>query len=229
MAVQLGQLVARQDPWSRSLAPGPAVTGCLWQSSKAEIGRDQLVRDSQLCLQPPRWMSFQSPRQTSRLGLGTGVAMCVALCCLSFSFHIFNGFLNKRLSLYKKHCSAHLGRRPSSAGTSGAMAVSVGGASLLEEQQASWPHCCREPGTGLCATRSRVQRTPSEHSWPMNPGWLPLEVSCHTTESRISEPRRTRGRGHTGDTSTKLSWMLSGLFSDSVKTWVPGELSDRAW
>lgn len=57
----------------------------------------------------------------------------------------------------------------------------------------------------------------------------PLQVGCHTTESRISEPRRTRGRGHTGDTSTKLSWMLSGLFSDSVKACGPGELSDRAW
>lgn len=54
-------------------------------------------------------------------------------------------------------------------------------------------------------------------------------ANTHTTESRISEPRRTRGRGQTGDTSTKLSWMLSGRFSDSVKTRGPGELSDKAW
>lgn len=71
--------------------------------------------------------------------------------------------------------------------------------------------------------------TPFQDLRPLKPGWFPLQVCCHTTESRISEPRRTRGRGHTGDTSTKLSWMLSGLFSDSVKTRGPGELSNRAW
>lgn len=60
-------------------------------------------------------------------------------------------------------------------------------------------------------------------------GRPPPEVCSHTTESRISEPRRTRGRGHVGDTSTKLSWTLSGLFSDSVKTRDLWKLSNRAW
>lgn len=39
----------------------------------------------------------------------------------------------------------------------------------------------------------------------------------HTTESWISEPRRTRGLWQAGDTSTKLSRTWRGLFSDSEK------------
>lgn len=79
----------------------------------------------------------------------------------------------------------------------------------------------------LCSVR-RGPVTSSEHLQP-EARIAMSTVGSHTTESRISEPSRTRGRGHTGDTSTKLSWMLSGLFSDSVKTRGPGELSDRAW
>lgn len=82
---------------------------------------------------------------------------------------------------------------------------------------------------GCVPQPAEVRPAPSAHSGPPGPGRTARAVCFHTTESRISEPRRTRGRGHTGDTSTKLSWMLSGLFSDSVKTRGAGELSDRAW
>lgn len=47
--------------------------------------------------------------------------------------------------------------------------------------------------------------------------------SPHTTESWISEPRRTRGLWQAGDTSTKLSRTWRGRFSDSEKARVvPG-------
>lgn len=39
----------------------------------------------------------------------------------------------------------------------------------------------------------------------------------HTIESLISEPSRTRGRGHVGEISTWLSLKFRGLFSDSEK------------
>lgn len=104
---------------------------------------------------------------------------------------------------------------------------------MTGEQQARWLQGSQGLGTTVVfherQSGGEVQLTLSEHSQPLKPGKRPLEVGSHTTESRISEPRRTRGRGHTGDTSTKLSWMLSGLFSDSVKTRAPGGLSDRAW
>lgn len=108
---------------------------------------------------------------------------------------------------------------------------------LVGGDRATWPRSSRPAGSispdpgrhGHVPRGAAVRLAPSEHSRPRKPGWTPREVCSHTTESRISEPRRTRGRGHTGDTSTKLSWMLSGRFSDSVKTRGAGELSDRAW
>lgn len=50
-----------------------------------------------------------------------------------------------------------------------------------------------------------------------------LEIShctltlSHTIESLISEPSLTRGRGHVGEISTRLSFKFRGLFSDSEK------------
>lgn len=107
--------------------------------------------------------------------------------------------------------------------------VAVG---LAAWQRSAGQQALRAPRAGRCGCvpqPAEVWRAPSAHSGSAGPGRTARAVCFHTTESRISEPRRTRGRGHTGDTSTKLSWMLSGLFSDSVKTRGAGELSDRAW
>lgn len=83
------------------------------------------------CLKHPLWMWPQGPCRTLRLGaVNRSGRSCCILCHLSFFslvIHIFICFLNKGLSLHKEHCSAHLGRPPSSARTSGAVAGWVGG------------------------------------------------------------------------------------------------------
>lgn len=138
----------------------------------------------------------------------------------------FRLFLNKGLSSLKEHLLTWAGPhlQPGSTGT---WPSGVEGRGVL----ATWQRALLLPRGGH---RGFFHKEEQRSSRPALSTRGPhreaaSEVRSHTTESRITEPRRTRGRGHTGDTSTKLSWTLSGLFSDSVKMRVPGVLSNRAW
>lgn len=105
-------------PTEPELAPGSTVKG-------AEVARGQQVRDSQLCLKPPLWMSPNvfvflggdnafnscgevnpgtgarllsvSPKPPVRLGVWNWNCRVrsILLSHFSLSFHIFNGLLNR--------------------------------------------------------------------------------------------------------------------------------------
>lgn len=217
-AGEAGPLGAQAGPCLCSEQGQPVTVG--------EGGRGQWVRHFQLVSHS----HFGCVLPTWELGAGSQALGWPQVWHHPVSFPVshFRLFLNKGLSSLKEHPSAHLGRPPSSARIHRDMAIWGGGSggpcylaagSVAPE---GWtPRLLPQGG-------AEVQPTSSEHSGAPR-GRPPSEVCSHTTESRITEPRRTRGRGHTGDTSTKLSWTLSGLFSDSVKMRVPGELSNRAW